>query len=453
MTDEVRGNRAALVRQPTSTARGRVVPDRLARYDVRQPLGGRLMRAMLRRLKLAGQAALRLSFGAAGILTAAAEDSHDRDPEGTRIRRVLVIRLDLIGDVVLSLPVVRALRDAYPGAQIDFLAQPSPAAILAGQPEIAHVLTIDADGLRSPAGLLRRATREAALDVIQRLRRSRYDLCVSVSGDFGSVVARLSGARRRVGYAGESYRGMLTDPVPGGRYAVRRHEVDYVRELARAAGGRDAGDLLPELSVLPSAAAAVATLLAETGLDSRTGPLIALHAGARNGLAKRWPTAAWAALASRLVERLDARVVLVGAPGDGEIASEIVRLAHAGAVSLTGHTSLPELAALLARCDLLVSGDSGPLHIACAVGTPVVGLYGPTDPQISGPLGRRAVVLRQPIWCAPCYDASAVADCRFGNPVCMKTLPPEAVLVAVRRLLAEGTGVPRQAIWVGSDEQ
>ncbi|HEV2236461.1 MAG TPA: glycosyltransferase family 9 protein, partial [Ktedonobacterales bacterium] len=138
-------------------------------------------------------------------------------------------------------------------------------------------------------------------------------------------------------------------------------------------------------------------------------------------------------------------VVLVGAPGDGEIAGEIARKAGAGVVSLTGRTSLPELAALLARCDLLVSGDSGPLHIACAVGTPVVGLYGPTDPAISGPLGRRAVVLRQDLWCAPCYDASAVADCRFGNPVCMKTLPPAAVLAAVRRLLAGGRGGEERA--------
>jgi lipopolysaccharide heptosyltransferase II len=432
---------------------GRIVPGRQTRFDQRPPLGGRLLRAAVKRLKLAAQAILRLVLGVTGTLAqyTGLRGRHDRSEQ--RVRRILIIRMDLIGDVVLSLPAVRALRQAYPQAEIDFLAQPSSAAILAGQPEVTHVLTLDASVWRRPSALFRRAEREAARAMIQRLREPRYDLCVSVSGDWASILARLSGARRRVGYAGEAYHGMLSDPVPGGRYALRRHEVEYVRELARAAGGRDADAYLPELRVLPSAAATVESLLAEYGLDTTRGPLVALHAGARNGLAKRWPTAAWAALAVRLVARLDAHVLLVGAQGDGEIAGEIARRARAGVVNLTGRTSLPELAALLARCNLLVSGDSGPLHIACAVGTPVIGLYGPTDPGISGPLGRQALVLRQPLWCSPCYDASAVADCRFGNPVCMKTLPPEAVLAAARGLLAKGRDERAHVAGARNDER
>ncbi|HEY7984717.1 MAG TPA: lipopolysaccharide heptosyltransferase II [Ktedonobacterales bacterium] len=416
---------------------GRALGSRRTLYDQRPATGARLLRAALRHVKRTAQAVVRLAVGGAGTLARAGQRAVVAD---RRVRRILVIRMDLIGDVVLSLPAVRALRQAYPDAAIDFLAQPSSAAILAGQPDIAHVLTYDAGIWRNPAAILRRANRQAARAIFRRLRQPRYDLCVSISGDWASILAWLSGARRRVGYAREAYRGMLTDPVPGGRYAIRRHEVEYVRELARAAGGREAENTLPELTVLPAAVATVATLLAEADLDEPRGPLVALHAGARNGLAKRWPTALWAELAARLARDLGARVALVGAPGDGEIAGEIAHAAGAGVVDLTGRTSLPELAALLARCDLLVSGDSGPLHIACAVGTPVAGLYGPTDPAISGPLGQRAVVLRQALWCAPCYDASAVADCRFGNPVCMKTLPPAAVLAAARRLLAEGRG-------------
>jgi lipopolysaccharide heptosyltransferase II len=431
----------------------RLLSSRQTRYDQRPRLGGRLLRARLRRLKRAGQAILRLVLGLAGVLAQGAGQRGRRHVGDPAVRRILVIRLDLIGDVVLSLPAVRALHRAYPQAEIDFLAQPSSAPILAGQPYIAHVLTPDANFWRQPAALWKRAERDAALALLLRLRVPRYDLCVSISGDRASILARLSGARRRVGYAREAYRGLLNDPVPGGRYTIRRHEVEYVRELARAAGGRDAEADLPELCVLHAAAATAAALLAEQGPDSPYGPLIALHAGARNGLAKRWPTTAWAALAGLLVTRLGARVLLVGAPSDGEVAGAVVRAARVAVANLTGRTTLPELAALLARCDLLVSGDSGPLHIACAVGTAVVGLYGPTDPEISGPLGRRAVVLRQPLWCAPCYDASAVADCRFGNPVCMKTLPPEAVLAAARRLLADGRDVPVSAAGKRSDEQ
>jgi lipopolysaccharide heptosyltransferase II len=431
----------------------RLLSSRQTRYDQRPTLGGRFLRATLRRLKWAGQAVLRFVLGLAGTLVQGAGQHRQRWDGDPTVRRILVIRLDLIGDVVLSLPAVRALHRAYPQADIDFLAQPSSAPILVGQPHIAHVLTPDANFWRQPAALWRRAERKAALALLRRLRVPRYDLCVSISGDRASILARLSGARRRVGYAREAYRGLLTDPVPGGRYTIRRHEVEYVRELARAAGARDAEADLPELRVLPAAAAAVTALLAKHGLDAPHGPLVALHAGARNGLAKRWPTAAWAALAGLLVTRLDARVLLVGAPGDGDVAGAIVRAARCTVANLTGRTTLSELAALLSRCDLLVSGDSGPLHIACAVGTAVVGLYGPTDPEISGPLGPRAVVLRQPLWCAPCYDASAVADCRFGNPVCMKTLPPEAVLVAARRLVGDGRDVPVSAAGKRSDEQ
>jgi ADP-heptose:LPS heptosyltransferase len=290
----------------------RALGSRRTLYDQRPALGGRLLRATLRHVKRAAQAVVRLAMGSAGTVAGAGRPVTGG---GQPVRRILVIRVDLIGDVVLSLPAVSALRRAYPDAEIDFLAQPSSAGILAGQPAIAHVLTYDAGVWRNPAAILRRANRDAARALLPRLRQPRYDLCVSISGDWASILAWLSGARRRVGYAREAYRGMLTDPVPGGRYAIRRHEVEYVRELARAAGGRDGEDNLPRLLVLPGAADSVEALLAEQALTPPRGPLIALHAGARNGLAKRWPTAAWVALAARLVRDLGARVVLVGAAG------------------------------------------------------------------------------------------------------------------------------------------
>jgi ADP-heptose:LPS heptosyltransferase len=110
-------------------------------------------------------------------------------------------------------------------------------------------------------------------------------------------------------------------------------------------------------------------------------------------------------------------------------------MAAAPLLNFCGKSSLPELKALLAQSDLVISGDSGPMHIACAVGAPVIALHGPTDPVISGPTAPDALVLRRAIWCSPCYDASATAECRFGNPVCMKDLAPAAVFAAARRRL------------------
>ena len=140
-------------------------------------------------------------------------------------------------------------------------------------------------------------------------------------------------------------------------------------------------------------------------------------------------------LAEMLVEHIDALVVLTGAPSEAPLAQAIERSTAAPLLNLVGATTLPELVALLAESDILVTGDSGPMHIACAVGTPVVVLHGPTDPDLSGPTAPDAIVLRRRLWCSPCYDASATAECRFGNPVCMKGIAPRTVFAATERQL------------------
>jgi lipopolysaccharide heptosyltransferase II len=179
-----------------------------------------------------------------------------------------------------------------------------------------------------------------------------------------------------------------------------------------------------------------ATLAEARARLGATGPLIALHAGARNGQAKRWPARHWATLARLLSDELGAVVALTGAPGEAPLAGDVERMAGRPLLNLCGQTSLPELKALLAACDLVISGDSGPMHIACALGRPVIALHGPTDPAISGPTTPDAIVLRLGLWCSPCYDASATAECRFGNPVCMKDLAPGMVFAVARRRLA-----------------
>jgi lipopolysaccharide heptosyltransferase II len=194
-----------------------------------------------------------------------------------------------------------------------------------------------------------------------------------------------------------------------------------------------------------------ALALARERLDT-TGPLIALHAGARNGQAKRWPARHWAALARRLADELGAVVILTGAPNEAPLAGDVERLAGRPLLNLCGQTSLPELKGLLAECDLVISGDSGPMHIACALGRPVIALHGPTDPAISGPTTPDAIVMRLDLWCSPCYDASATAECRFGNPACMKSLTPAAVYVVARERLASLGLIPATAARPGARE-
>lgn len=408
-------------------------------YDARPTFEARLGAAAKRRAKRLLQRVIRAVLGLVGTVSSARilprrplhlGDSH--------IRRILVIRTDLIGDMVLSLPAIHAMRRAYPAAEIDVLALPSSAPVLAGVSDITRVVTYDPNTWRNPTSLLSPRNWRQVRELLVGLRASDYDLCLSLAGDWASVLAWFSGAKRRVGFSGEAYPGLMTDPIPGGRYHVRQHEVRYIRSLARAAGGIVGDDDLPVLSIHEPAVLSLDAVMVRAGVPA-SRPLIALHAGARNGMAKRWPSTHWAELADLLTTRLGATVVLTGAPGEQEIAHRIASATRATIHDLTGKTTLPELVALLARCDLVISGDSGPMHIACAVSTPVIGLFGPTDPQISGPLAPDAIIMRQAIWCAPCYDASATADCRFHNPVCMKSISAHSVFAAAHRQLARTT--------------
>jgi len=202
----------------------------------------------------------------------------------------------------------------------------------------------------------------------------------------------------------------------------------------------------PTLSVKADARATIHQILQEERerIGAR-GPIVALHPGARNGAAKRWPMRHYAELGDRLSRELDAFVVVTGAPNELALSHEIMRRMTAAAFDLTGKTSLQELVALMAESDLVITGDSGPMHIACAVQTPTIALHGPTEPAQSGPTGDLAVILRHDLWCSPCYDSSATAECRFGNPVCMKLISSDDVFAAACQQLERYQRLPSVA--------
>jgi lipopolysaccharide heptosyltransferase II len=410
-------------------------------YETRPAIDRRIIIPIRRALKHRVQAVLRWGFAQIGAATRERnKEQHPLQAGDPHVRRILIVRVDLLGDVVLSTPAVRALRRAYPEATVDMLVQAPYASILEGDSDIHRVLTWNPHVWRAPRNWFNLATWRETVDALKRMRAPRYDLALSVSGDIGSIVTRLSNARRRVGYEKEAYRDFMTDPVPGGRYNGRAHETSYVLRLAEAAGAKpQPGDERPRLIVTPEVDAQMRVTLsaARATLAIPSGPLIALHAGAQNGQAKRWPARHWATLAVRLATELGALVVLTGAPNEAPLAEKIKNAAGAPLLNLCGKTSLPQLKALLAQADLVISGDSGPMHIACAVGAPVIALHGPTDPAISGPTAPDALVLRHELWCSPCYDASETAECRFGNPVCMKDLAPSYVFAAARKQLAQ----------------
>jgi lipopolysaccharide heptosyltransferase II len=360
-------------------------------------------------------------------------------PRAAQPRRILVIRLDLIGDLVLSMTVVRVLKRTYPGAEIDLLALPSSAQIVKDDPDLSNIIPYDPNVWRRPKALVQRRNWRNAFNVIRRLRSRRYDIAVSVFGNWAAMLAVVSGAPRRVGFGRESYPGFMTDSVAGRHWqpGERLHEVDYCLKLARAAGAAiTPDDRIPRLFVTASARDELDALQQDMGIR-QDKPLIACHVASNNGQSKRWPIPYWATLLDRLIRERGAQVVLTGAPGDLPLIERVMERMEQAAFNLAGKTSLPQLAALLQRADVMISGDSGPMHIAAAVGTPLIAIHGPTDPAHSGPVSPSATILRSGIWCSPCYNVKDPADCRFYTTQCMKNITPARVFEVVEAKLRE----------------
>ena len=333
-------------------------------------------------------------------------------PEKIHPRRILVIRLDLIGDLVLSMTTVRALKRAYPEAAIDLLALPSSAQVVNGDPDLSEIITYDPNVWRRPVALIQPKNWRNAYRVFRHLHAHRYDIAISVFGRWAGILAVASGAKRRVGFGKESYPGFMTDSVPGRHWRPgdHKHEVDYCLALARAAGAHiSSSDHTPYLYVDSQAQEQLAQLFEREGIVSDK-PVIACHISSNNGQSKRWPIPYWATLNDKLIRGLNAQVILTGAPGDKLLIECVTKQMQEQAFNLAGKTSLPQLVALLKRANMVISGDSGPMHIAAAVGTPLIAIHGPTDPVLSGPVSPKATILRSPIWCSPCYNAKDTAD-------------------------------------------
>ncbi len=348
------------------------------------------------------------------------------------IDKILLIRLDLLGDVILTLPAVAAIRRRYPEAKISMLVLPYTAPALKLFPYVDQILTFDINRLRPSGDMLNPNHYRDLWRLIKKLRNERFDLCVSFYGLYAGVFSFLSGSRVRVGYRGEACPFLFTNALPGKRYSIRQHEALYNLTLARAAGVVEPVEL--KATIPADAVESVSVMLEEAGVSSKD-LLIAFHPGSANGSAKRWPERGWARLAENLSEGLGARIVLTGVASELPLAQDIARRTTTRLSIVTGKTNILEAAALLIRCKVLVTGDSAPAHLASALGVPVVGLYGPTDPAISGPYGGRSIVLTKQTSCSPCYDLSDSAECRKATLQCMEAITPEEAYEAVKEML------------------
>ena len=338
--------------------------------------------------------------------------------------RILIVQTAFLGDVVLTLPLVASVRQWAPQARVEVLTIPANAPIVVGQPGVDDVLTYDKrGGQRGWRGLaqMRRAIRERAYDMVISPHRSwRSALLVAASG-----------SRRRVGFRQWWTRWAYTATAPRPK---RGHEVARNHELIKLLDG-DAPE--PErfaLRVEREARRQAEAAWARAGVGDGE-VLVGLLPGSQWGT-KRWPAEHFAALIDRLSEWPRTHCALFGAPHERDIADAVAAARQAPVIDLVGQTPLRDLPAYMERCDVVVSNDTGPMHISAALGKPIVTLYGPTTPELGfSPYGvawEEASVAS--LSCRPCH-AHGPERCPLSHWRCMRELPPEHVAQAVARLL------------------
>ena len=344
----------------------------------------------------------------------------DLDPG--QVRKILVREVNWVGDAVLTLPTLDALDRRFPEAEIVVLGRSWVAGLFGGQRSVDRVVTYDLAGAHGGV-----AGRWA---LARTLRADRFDLTALFPNSFdAALVPWLAGIPVRVGYPTDGRRVLLTHPVKASARTRERHQVFRYLHLARALGGD--GDALPRLAVSADAVRAADDLLAQHGVEAGER-WIAVNPGSVYGSAKRWPAERFAAVADALAMRRGAKAVLVGSGRETAVLQAVARAMRKPAVALGGRMEIGMLPGLLCRARVLLTNDTGAMHVAAAVGTPVLAVFGPTDVEATGPLGPWCRTVREPVPCSPCLLRECPIDHR-----CMLGVTVEAVVRAAEELLDE----------------
>jgi len=366
--------------------------------------------------------------------------------------RILLIRPDHIGDLLLFTPAIRALRQALPGAHLTGMVGPWGEAVLQHNPHLDEILLCPFPGFtRQPKGSWL-APYRTLWRWARELQQGRFDLAIILRFDhwWGALLAYLGGIPIRVGYSYPESGPFLTDTLPctSGRHEVQHNLALVQHTLARF--GYDTGTVASvdprsaplEFPVQEKDRQWVESYLADR-IVSPEQQLVAIHPGA-GAAVKLWRNEAWSQVADALAARWPLRVVITGSRSELDLAWSVYAGMEGEAIVAAGVTTLGQLAALFQRCRLVLGPDCGPLHLAVAVGTPTVHLFGPEDPHKFGPWGdaQRHLVVTSGRDCIPCSRLDYGADELPDHP-CVREITVEAVLAAVRQLLGQTLGATR----------
>ncbi len=340
--------------------------------------------------------------------------------------RILVKEVNWLGDVVMSLPSLRAIRRAWPRAHLAVLIKKELAGFFDGARWIDEVIPYSVG--RGLSGFFDRRR------IVGEIRSRRFDLGVLFPNSFESALwITMAGIRRRAGFVADARGSMLTLKASPPPDAVTGHQVNYWLSMIRATGiaeGR-ADDYALDVHG-PSRDRMREWLAANRKRPGR--PIFAIAPAAAYGPAKEWPAENYAALIDLLARREEAEVVLVGAPSERAKCEEVAAASKASAIIAAGHTNIGELIALLSLCDGFIGNDSGCMHIAGALGLPTVAIFGSTNPNRTGPMGPKTRVIYRKLECSPCLART----CRFGHYNCLTQIEPSELADALAAMRATG---------------
>jgi len=330
--------------------------------------------------------------------------------------RILLTRTDRIGDVVLSTPVIKAMRDSYPDAHIAFMVRPYAEALIDGNPYLDEVIIYDKYGKD-----------KSFLNTIKfafGLKKKKFDLAIMLHPtNRVHIMAFLAGIPKRIGYD-RKFSFLLTKKVPHTKQEGRKHESEYTFDLLKEINIKGK----PEELFVPlhkKDLDRVDELFQKNNLNS-TDTIITVNPGA-SCISKKWPADNFANLSDELISRLNAKIIIVTDKSNIENAAQMEAKMQNKPINLAGKTTVGELAVIISKSSLFISNDSGPVHIAAAVGTPVISIFGRKDPGLSpkrwGPLSKKAVVFHKDVGCKVCL----AHNCQIGFK-CLEAIAPDEVL-------------------------
>ena len=357
--------------------------------------------------------------------------------QNSKLKKILIRCPNWIGDVMLSIPSISAVREAFPSAHISTLIKSNLSPLLEGNPDINEIIPFNPDLMSIPE----------RLKFYRSFKEKNFNLAILMTNSFESALSVfLAGIKNRVGFNKDMRGIFLTEKIPmPSRKSPRMHQAEYYLTLIEGISidsklgvptrvGRQNLKLKTYMSIPEDIQMGVNKFWLEKGLTKRHY-IIGMNIGASYGYAKRWMPERFTELADMIYSEAEAsnysvEVVLFGGNDDLNIEREIKGRMKHKALSIVGKATLKSLAAWIKRCHLFITNDSGPMHIAAAVGTPIVAIFGSTDPSETSPLCSNYTIVRKSVDCSPCWKRKCPTDHR-----CMELIEVSDVMDAVKEML------------------